>query len=244
MRIEQEITRDIKALGRVTVNLNTLPALAKRQLSSAELTPLYREAKKGLSTLSRIDEVKDIADKHSAIAHYAKQIQDKSLLYYAQRVYARAIERIGELLAEVKTPSERKKITQQYGLRASDAQNAIATASLPKRARDVLIERDPPATAAELAAAAARLRAANKPTGRQREGFRRYVEYCEPFGKAKYALSITADGLTDGGDHEHSEWLDPRQLASKLTKDEARVLRPLLVRVIEWFDSFEQALPK
>src|SRR4051812_735961 len=83
------------------LNFNRLPALAKRELDSASLPTLYIQAKKSLAELVRVDEVKEIADKHSAIAHYAKQIKDNSLLHYAERVYARALSRIGELLADL-----------------------------------------------------------------------------------------------------------------------------------------------
>jgi len=122
------------------VDMRKLPALSKEKLKSVELPVLYKQARSALQKVVRIDECKDISDKHTAIATYAKQIKDDSLLYYAQRVKLRAIERMGELLNEIKDPNERKKIQKEHAIAPITAANAMNVATVPKRVLDKMID--------------------------------------------------------------------------------------------------------
>lgn len=246
MRLEREIREDFKQLQRATVNFNTLPVLAKRQLNAAELPPLYVAAKKHLAKLMKVDELKDIADKHSAIAHYAKQIQDKSLLYYAERVYMRALERIGELLHELSTTKERAALAKRHGIGSAVAQSAYAMSFLPRRARNVLIERTPPANRHELEHAGRRLMPKGTRYQRQLangEGFHRFASYQEPLGRSHFVIDCILDAIHDG-DHNVKPPIDPAPLSAGLTPAERAELHKKLTPVIEWLDRFDQILSR
>ena len=143
------------------LNFNRLPAMAKQQIDTAELTPMYEDAKRSLAVLARVDEVKEIYDKHAAIAHYAKQIKDNSLLYYAERVYARALARIGELIEDLSW-KERQETAKTHGLSSSDASHAINIAALPKKVLDRFVDQTPPMSKASLSHQGSRF----KKTGR------------------------------------------------------------------------------
>lgn len=141
-------TRDIDANDpgrrRLALDLRRLPVLARQQIDSAELPTLYKAAVLALRECHRIDELKNVQDKHTAIAVYAKQIKDDRLLYYAERIKLRAFERIGELLADLPGYEEQKSAAKAAGVNIPDANRAIDTAKIPKRVRDQLIEACPP----------------------------------------------------------------------------------------------------
>ena len=69
---------------------------------NAKLPAVYVEAQKALAACQKIDECKAWADKAAAIASYAKQAQDQTLMDTATRIKARAIRRCGEILKEMK----------------------------------------------------------------------------------------------------------------------------------------------
>jgi hypothetical protein len=69
--------------------------------AAAKLPLNYEEAKHALAECARIDECKSWADKAEAIRSYAKQIDDPQLLAYSKRIKVRAIDRMGELVAEI-----------------------------------------------------------------------------------------------------------------------------------------------
>jgi hypothetical protein len=226
------------------LNFNRLPALAKQQIDTAQLTPMYESAKRELIALARVDEVKDIADKHSAIAHYAKQIKDNSLLHYAERVYARALARIGELLDHL-PKSERAALAKKHGVSPSDAAHAINIAALPNRARDALIERNPPASKNELSSAGSILR---KQEPRWRGGFDRYAQQ-EPAGKIRTAIEVIAaefetEDVAPRNDlerHAKRMFISTDEL-TRVTPDEASHLRKQLAPLIEYLDEIDQRL--
>src|SRR3954453_19497116 len=67
----------------------------------ARLPAIYESAKAALAECSRMDECKEWANKADAMASYARQAADDTFFAYARRIKARAIERCGELLAEI-----------------------------------------------------------------------------------------------------------------------------------------------
>lgn len=141
----------MSANASVALDLRRLPVLARQQIDHAELPQRYKAARRALQECARIDELKDISDKHSAIAHYAKQAKDKTLMFYAERIKLRAFERIGELLAELPTHKERMSTASQHGVAGRTASHAYEAAQIPKRVREKLIEATPPPTMTELA---------------------------------------------------------------------------------------------
>ena len=138
-----------------TFRINQLPALSKRQIESASLPLLYLEAKQALMELDRIDEIKEIADKHSAIAHYAKQVKDQSLKFYAERIYFRAMRRIGEILESL-SPEGRKEKQKNLSLTNNQVVDARKAARVEKKKFEEMVERTPPASKNEIFAAGSR----------------------------------------------------------------------------------------
>lgn len=222
-----------------SLNMQKLPVLAKRQIDQATLPATYEAAKKALAVCVKFDELKDMADKHSAIAHYAKQIQDKTLLHYAERVYARALARIGDLLSELPA-KQRKETAEQYGLKQTDVDHAVRISHLSTRARDTLIDKDPPASKQELSSAGWRLmpKRTNVPRA---NGFFYYTENQEPAGKLRYLLAVTADHIA-GGDGEKDQFIRPEDWLKGVSSEDARNMHGLLTRLIDWFDELDRRI--
>lgn len=94
-----------------------LPAVADAMLPKA-----YEGARTALAECSRIDECWSWADKAAALASYARQANDDTLLTYAQRIQGRAVRRAGELLKQIP--------------RANGANQNIKEGDLPKVTRE------------------------------------------------------------------------------------------------------------
>jgi hypothetical protein len=232
------------------IDLRRLPVLAKRQIDKAELPKLYKAAVAALRECYQLDELKDIDDKHSAIAHYAKQIKDESLLFYAKRIRLRAFERIGELLSDL-APSERTDYAKRHGVSHMDANHAVRAINIPKKVRDQLIESTPPPSKKDLALhgdgytqVASRY---------ETPGFRRYrdkEEEVRPSAKtqgyellhyiADIWLSDVRSFLTDRCGRVYR----PSELAAAIDPRDAEDYRKQLVEFIEILDELESALPK
>jgi hypothetical protein len=227
------------------LNFNRLPAMAKQQIDTAQLTPMYEDAKRSLAVLARVDEVKEIYDKHAAIAHYAKQIKDNSLLYYAERVYARALARIGELIEDLSF-KERKETAAHHGLSLSDANHAVNIAALPKKVIDKFVEQTPPMSKAGLSYEGCRIKNAgrklqNKTPNRQRnweiaDQFEKHVNR-EPSAK----LAKLIEEIDDYWGIELTQKTDLIDVAL-ISRDDATILRKKLRPLIEYLDEMDHRL--
>ncbi len=62
-------------------------------VNGATLPAKYENAKTALAECNRIDECKDWGDKAAAMASYAKQAKDKSLVKMAMKIGGRAVRR-------------------------------------------------------------------------------------------------------------------------------------------------------
>lgn len=232
------------------IDLRRLPVLAKQQIEKAELPQRYKAAVAALRECDRIDELKDIDDKHSAIAHYAKQIKDESLLYYAHRIRLRAFERIGELLSEL-PKQERSKFAKSNGVSDSVASWAIRANNVPKKVRDQLIERSPPPSKKDLAEYGDRYTevAARFET----PGFRRYrdrEEEIKPSAQTqayelmKYISDIWLSDINSFLTDRCGRTYRPAELAATIDPADAKNYREYLNGLIEILDEIEHALPK
>jgi hypothetical protein len=137
-------------------------------VSEAKLPVVYESAKLALTECSRIDECKDWANKAEALASYAKQSEDKSLLTMAVRIQARAIRRCGELLKEIQPASggdrgngatggrppiaaTRTQVAQEAGLSSHQQKTAIRVANVEPTHFESLVESEAPPTVTKLA---------------------------------------------------------------------------------------------
>ena len=83
---------------------------------------LFDRARAALAELRSIDEVKSVRDKAVAMAEYARQAKDSSLIDYATEIRARAERRCGEILREMSARGERHK---GHGDQKTESQRAI-----------------------------------------------------------------------------------------------------------------------
>lgn len=106
----------------------------------------YEIAKRAITECERIDEVKEWKDRAAAIASYAAQKRDRTLVDKATRIRARATRRLGELL---ETHAKAKKITLQKaarecGVRASESSTARNVARVERDTFERVVEKTPP----------------------------------------------------------------------------------------------------
>lgn len=69
-------------------------------ISTAPLPRTYESAKSALENCENLDECKEWANQAEALASYARQASDETMLAMATRIKARAIRRCGELLKQ------------------------------------------------------------------------------------------------------------------------------------------------
>lgn len=142
--------------------MNTLPA----NWSTARLPAIYETAKTSLAECSRIDECQQWADKAEALASYARQANDETLRKHADRIQARAIRRMGELLKQIPTargenlpnverdgtvPTGVVRAATNAGISERQRKTAIRVARVPADSFDDQVESEAPPTITELA---------------------------------------------------------------------------------------------
>ncbi len=132
---------------------------------------LYTSARAALFRCDQIDECKEWSNKAAALASYARQSKDETLKDMAQRIQARAVRRVGELLGgipvyPVKGAMSRKDAANDAGLKRLDRLQASAIASIPAAKFDELVEGSNPPKVYQLAAIGTKRRA--RPRGATR----------------------------------------------------------------------------
>ncbi len=193
-----------------------LAGLSRAEIERAQLPALYIAARNALQACARVDECKDLQDKYSALARYAKQAQNKELLFLAQRIALRAERRIGELLHTLPTSNKkgqgRTAAAAASGLNVNIAFRAMAIARVPEEEFEAVVESaNPPGR--EKYAAHVRHKQPDRPNDKRRSALgalKRFVKYWEAhppeshrgcFDKPEYN-SLARDLLTKV--HEHS----------------------------------------
>jgi hypothetical protein len=141
---------------------------------NGNLPATYEAARHALTECSRVDECKGWADKAAALASYARQAKDDSLLRLAQRIQLRAVNRCGELLKQIPRgdeatrygqaatdppgkvgaypPVTRTQAASEAGLSDRQRKNALRVANVPRDEFEEAVESESPPTVAALAA--------------------------------------------------------------------------------------------
>jgi hypothetical protein len=151
--------------------MNALPT--NINIASAQLPATYEQAKIALAAWERIDECWEWANKAEALASYAKMADDDTLRQLADRIQARAVRRMGELLKEydgrggdrtktdgtvISAPTQ-KQAAEAAGISERQQVTAVRVANVPDAAFDAAIEGDKPATVTALAEMGKKVRA-------------------------------------------------------------------------------------
>jgi hypothetical protein len=134
----------------------------------ARMPALYQHAVVAIKECDQVDECKTWADKMEALASYARQAHDDTLLKLATRIQGRAMQRVGELLKEIKpskggrprngetsagahTSLTRTQAATEAGLSDHQRKTALRVASIPPAEFEAAVESDKPPTVTELA---------------------------------------------------------------------------------------------
>lgn len=182
----------------------------------AKLPGVYVEAQRALAECQKIDECKEWADKAAAIASYAKQAQDETLMATATRIKARAIRRCGELLKAIEKAqganqnirdgsvpkAGRAAAATRAGLSERQRKDALRVANLPAAEFESAVESEKPPTVTELSEAGKRAAKNREYLSKPKpEGFReatkligsleRFAQFCESADPA-----VVADALS------------------------------------------------
>jgi len=229
----------------VATVIRNLPREAIEKLQHTNLPANYRAAQIALSICDAVDEVKEISDRHVALATYAKQIKDTSLMEYAQRIHLRALTRIGELLSELPTHRERKDAGRKMNLSDSDITASVKFHRMPKDLREEAIDSSPVPSKSKL------LRVADpfSEFDHLSSSYKTSSEIVRDY-PARRALRIFETVLpTLGISHD----LLPREgvypvsakfLAKDVRPEDVNYFRKRARIVSDWFDDFERWLPK
>jgi hypothetical protein len=148
----------------VTPEDRTVGLPAALDIEHARLPTTYQAMKFALAECVRIDECQHWANKAEALASYARQANDDELLKMAMRVHARAIERCGELLAQIPPGKTGPKLQEgtlpeltrtgaadEAGLSEHQRKTALRVANVPRDEFEAAIESDDPPTVTALA---------------------------------------------------------------------------------------------
>jgi len=220
--------------------------LARLPVKEAKLPAVYEQAQEALATCYRIDECKDWANRAEAIASYARQSEDETLLQTAMRIRARAIKRVGELIKEIEEAAPgvkprlgmgappqlhggRGKAARDAGLSRHQAKQATRVASVPDEVFEDLVERPGrPATLTQLA------KKGTKPAP-----FRKR----DPRAAEDVRASVRGNGaLRDFV--KHVDGLDVRSVVRGTLPSERRELARKLVAAIAWLKRLQAAQKK
>jgi hypothetical protein len=135
-------------------------------IKTAKLPAMYEAARKQLSECARVDECKDWSDKAAALASYAKQVNDESLLVMARRIKLRAHDRMGELLNAIDAAHganqniregahpkvhTRTQVARDAGLSEHQQKTAMRIHAVPREEFEAAVESEVPPTVTELA---------------------------------------------------------------------------------------------
>lgn len=204
--------------------MNVMPT--NIDVAQARLPATYEQAKIALTSCERIDECWEWANKAEALASYAKMADDDSLRVMADRIQARAVRRMGELLKEfdgrggdrsksvgaVSSAPTQRQAAEAAGISERQQVTAVRVANVPADTFEAAIESDKPATVTALAAMGT--------TPRAVENFskataligtvKRFAEFCRENNAADVAAGVTSTEIASLREHVATinDWLD------------------------------------
>jgi hypothetical protein len=187
------------------MNMQSLPVIG-----NARLPQTYQAAQAALAECQQIDECKDWSDKAAALASYAKQSQDASLLKMAQRIQLRATRRAGELLKQIEPapnhhgnssqvvdhPSSRKEAARDAGFSEHQQKQAQRIATVPEAVFETQVESPKPPTLTQLAQQGIKAKPVMDLQGRNPRDFNTALHFIAVF--ADYARDLKALNLNAG----------------------------------------------
>lgn len=182
-------------------------ALAQVSPSRAQLPRTYEAARQALAECQGIDECQDWADKAAALASYAKQAEDETLMKMAARIKARAVRRAGELLQQIEpqqggdrrsdqgmgdhTLITRSDAAREAGMSKHQQVQATRVASVLESDFEEQVESDSPPTLSQLAQQGIKPRPVLDLAGRDPKEFNRALHFVAAF--ERYAKSLNAE---------------------------------------------------
>jgi len=179
--------------------------------SQARLPRTYEAAREALAECQNIDECKDWADKAAALASYAKQAEDETLLKMAARIKARATRRAGELLSQIEASGTRTDLTssgqpsqvitrtdaaRDAGMSPHQQKQAVRIAAIPEPDFERQGESPKPPTLSQLAAQGIKQRPVLDLKGRDPRDFNRALHFIAVF--EDYAKEIAKLDVESG----------------------------------------------
>lgn len=187
--------------------MNMLPAITPTQ---ARLPRTYEAAREALATCQDIDECKEWADKAAALASYAKQAEDETLLKMAARIKARATRRAGELLSQIDAANGardgkrdtgdhaplRSDIAREAGMSRHQQTQAVRIAAIPEPDFERQVESPTPPTLSQLASQGIKPRPVLDLKGRDPRGFNRALHFIAVF--EDYAKEVSKMDVEGG----------------------------------------------
>lgn len=188
--------------------MNMLPTITPSQ---ARLPRTYEAAREALATCQDIDECKEWADKAAALASYAKQAEDETLLKMAARIKARATRRAGELLSQIDaaTPGPKPELkvgdrlkfgrsdaAREAGMSPHQQKQAVRIAAIPEPEFERQVESPKPPTLSQLAAQGVRPRPVLDLKGRDPRDFNRALHFVAVF--EDYAKEVSKLDVESG----------------------------------------------
>jgi hypothetical protein len=211
----------------------------------APLPQRYEAARAALAECDAIDECQDWADKAAAMAAYARQSKDESLLVLAKRIHARAVRRCGELLSQIPPSSggdrgnsatggrppvgeTRTQAATAAGLSGHQRKTAPRVAAVPASAFESQMESPRPPSVTQLAhqgTAGAHRPYAERPSATR-------VEYGTPT-----ACEALEAFVRFCGQHE------PIRLARRCSLEDAAQLRHYIAKADHWLERLVCNLP-
>lgn len=198
--------------------------------SNAALPAAYEQAKKALAECASVDECQTWADKAAALASYARQAEDGTLLAHAQRIQARAIRRASALLKQIDRPSQGgrpkkngegdhpvsyKQAATDAGMSEHQRKQTMRVGNVPDDEFERLVESDSPPTLSQLA-----------DIGKQKQPPK------QQFAAATHAVGALRRFVKE------AEKYDPQTVAAGLMESEVAEAAMLVRQADAWLDTF------